>query len=174
MIICSHYPTSWAVRTRWSWRGDTHMRYSLYILATAAEFLELVLHYVLGQMWVGVWHWAENMNKAAGCLHYPNLPLTFTPVATKSQTCLLVSGYFTVIPSWIVTMHAEEEIKNQVVDSHQSKAWHTANSLRSSSLSFPHKYLPCVTLPFLRLLTCHVACSWVPCSSLTPRPPTPP
>lgn len=42
-------------------------------------------------------------------------------------------------------MHAEEEIKNQMVDSHQSKAWHTANSLRNSSPSFPHKYLPCVT-----------------------------
>lgn len=48
-----------------------------------------------------------------------------------------------------------EEIKNQMVDSHQSKAWHTANSLKNSSASFPHEYLPCVTLPFLRLLTCH-------------------
>lgn len=42
-------------------------------------------------------------------------------------------------------MCAEEGIKNQMVDSHQSKAWHTANSLRNSSPSFPHKYLPCVT-----------------------------
>lgn len=52
-------------------------------------------------------------------------------------------------------MHAEKEIKNQLVDSHQSKAWHTTNSLRNSSPSFPHKYLPYVTLPFLRLQTCH-------------------
>lgn len=110
------------------------------------------------------------MNNAAACLCYPNLPVTFIPVATGSWTCLLVSGYFTVILSWIVTMHAEEEIKKQLVDSHQC-AWHTANSLRNTSPSFPHKYLPYVTLPFLRLQTFKL---WLAagclCSFLTPRP----
>lgn len=40
--------TSRTVRTRWSWRGDTHVKYLTQILATAVEFLELMLQYELG------------------------------------------------------------------------------------------------------------------------------
>lgn len=64
-------------------------------------------------------------------------------------------------------MHAGEEIKNQMVDSCQSKDWHAADSLRNSSVSSPHAYLP-----FLGLQAATVTGSWVLCSPFTPRPST--
>lgn len=54
-----------------------------------------------------------------------------------------------------------------MVDSCQSKDWHAAYSLRNSSVSSPHAYLP-----FLGLQAATVTGSWVPCSALTPRPST--
>lgn len=54
-----------------------------------------------------------------------------------------------------------------MVGSCQSKDWHAADSLRNSSVSSPHAYLP-----FLGLQAAIVTGSWVPCSPLTPRPST--
>lgn len=63
-------------------------------------------------------------------------------------------------------MHAEEEIKTQMVDSCQPKDRHAADSLRNSSLSSLHTYL----LPFLGLQPATVTSSWVLSSPLALRP----
>ena len=63
-------------------------------------------------------------------------------------------------------MHAEEDIKNQIVDSYQPKDWHAADSLRNSSYAHTCR----VTLPLLGLQPAAVTSSWVPCSPLTPIP----
>lgn len=163
MITCSH--GSQAVRTRWSWRGDTHGRYFTCILATAIELLELVLLMSLINVSknVSLTIWSFKFlfwKREQGCilLVLSKLDGDFYSCSHEMQTCHVVSGLFIVIPSWIVSMHAEEEIKNQMVDSCRHKDWHAAVSLRNSSLSFLRAYLPCAAA-LSGTPTCHVTSS---------------